>query len=108
MTRFWGEACITPRRLALHSFVYMVGAFLALCLFISASSIPSHYVVDLHPRRLPLPECQENPNTVLAVTKRGGHVAFLHGLWPFGQAWMDKVACDFLAPYLETAPVARL
>lgn len=58
-------------------------------------------------RRLPLPECKDNPNTVLAVTKRGGHVAFLQGLWPFGTSWMDTVSCEFLAPYLET-PAARL
>lgn len=41
-------------------------------------------------------ECKSNENTVLAVTPRGGHVAFLQGLWPFGVAWMDRVAIQFL------------
>lgn len=41
-------------------------------------------------------ECKSNENTVLAVTPRGGHVAFLQGLWPFGTAWMDQVAIQFL------------
>lgn len=40
-------------------------------------------------------ECQANENTVLAVTARGGHVAFLQGFWPFGIAWMDQVAMQF-------------
>lgn len=44
----------------------------------------------------PVQECKSNENTVLAVTPRGGHVAFLHGLWPFGTAWMDQVALQFL------------
>lgn len=43
-----------------------------------------------------LQECKSNENTVLAVTPRGGHVAFLQGLWPFGTAWMDQVAIQFL------------
>ena len=41
-------------------------------------------------------ECKSNENTVLAVTPRGGHVAFLQGLWPLGTAWMDQVAIQFL------------
>ena len=44
----------------------------------------------------PMQECNSNENTVLAVTPRGGHVAFLQGLWPFGTAWMDQVAIQFL------------
>lgn len=43
-----------------------------------------------------LQECMSNENTVLAVTLHGGHVAFLKGLWPFGTAWMDQVAIQFL------------
>ncbi|KAL3159563.1 hypothetical protein ABBQ38_009979 [Trebouxia sp. C0009 RCD-2024] len=46
--------------------------------------------------KLPIEECKSNENTVLAVTPRGGHVAFLQGLWPFGTAWMDQVAIQFL------------
>ncbi|KAL3157532.1 hypothetical protein ABBQ32_011990 [Trebouxia sp. C0010 RCD-2024] len=46
--------------------------------------------------KLPIEECMSNENTVLAVTLHGGHVAFLKGLWPFGTAWMDQVAIQFL------------
>ena len=42
-----------------------------------------------------LQECKSNHNTVLAVTARGGHVAFLSGWWPFRASWMDKVAVQF-------------
>ena len=58
-------------------------------------------------RRLPLPEVEENPNTLLAVTDRGGHVAFVQHLWPFSEAWMDNVAAEFLTPHLEP-PHSRL
>mmetsp|Transcript_7697 Transcript_7697/g.19773 ORF Transcript_7697/g.19773 Transcript_7697/m.19773 type:complete len:146 (+) Transcript_7697:154-591(+) len=78
--------------------------------FIEKIQTPSLFLIskdDPFLGRLPLPECKDNPNTVLAVTKRGGHVAFLQGLWPFGTSWMDTVSCEFLAPYLET-PAARL
>lgn len=27
--------------------------------------------------------------------RRGGHVAFLQGLWPFGASWMDKAVTEF-------------
>ncbi|CAL5218897.1 g638 [Coccomyxa viridis] len=47
--------------------------------------------------RLPVEECSANPNTILAVTARGGHVAFIDGLWPFGKAWMDSVVVDFFS-----------
>jgi hypothetical protein len=26
---------------------------------------------------------------------RGGHVAFLQGLWPFGESWMDRAVTGF-------------
>lgn len=38
-----------------------------------------------------------NPNTALGVTERGGHVAFLQGMWPFGQGWIE----DTLIQYFE-------
>jgi len=46
-------------------------------------------------------ECKGSKNTVLAVTSRGGHVAFLQGLWPFGTAWMDQVAMQFFSACSE-------
>lgn len=39
---------------------------------------------------LPDVECASNPSTLLAATARGGHVAFLQGLWPFGGAFMGE------------------
>ena len=30
-----------------------------------------------------------------AITKRGGHVAWLEGLWPFGKTWADRVLMQF-------------
>eukprot|EP01120_Amphizonella_sp_Union-15-10_P008889 TRINITY_DN3286_c0_g2_i3.p1 TRINITY_DN3286_c0_g2~~TRINITY_DN3286_c0_g2_i3.p1 ORF type:complete len:380 (-),score=40.06 TRINITY_DN3286_c0_g2_i3:70-1209(-) len=46
---------------------------------------------------LPIIQCQENPNTILVLTERGGHVAFLQGLWPFSSgSWADKVTAEFL------------
>ncbi|BDA43976.1 Phospholipase ABHD3 [Coccomyxa sp. Obi] len=45
--------------------------------------------------RLPIKECSSNPNTILAVTSRGGHVAFLQGLWPFAGSWSDDVVISF-------------
>lgn len=51
---------------------------------------------------LPKQECSANPNTVLAVTARGGHVGFLTGAWPFKSSWMDHVLMDFLETALDT------
>ncbi|KAK9832174.1 hypothetical protein WJX74_001666 [Apatococcus lobatus] len=56
---------------------------------------------DVFLGELPIRQCSSNPYTLLAITSRGGHVAFLTGLWPFGQAWMDQVALDFLQAVLS-------
>lgn len=68
--------------------------------------------------KLPVEECRLNPYAVLAVTQRGGHLAFLEGLWPLGRSWMDRVLIDFCdaaaqhvatsAPALTPAPHPRL
>ena len=55
----------------------------------------------------PLQECKANENTFLAVTQKGGHVAFLQGLWPFGTAWMDRVAIQFFTT-CSNMPQTRL
>lgn len=34
----------------------------------------------------------ENEHIIGVTTKRGGHVAFFHGLMPFGGTWSDTVA----------------
>eukprot|EP01023_Acetabularia_acetabulum_P065289 TRINITY_DN8625_c1_g2_i3.p1 TRINITY_DN8625_c1_g2~~TRINITY_DN8625_c1_g2_i3.p1 ORF type:complete len:408 (+),score=57.30 TRINITY_DN8625_c1_g2_i3:145-1368(+) len=45
---------------------------------------------------LPISECYENSYLMLAVTRRGGHVSFLEGMWPLGQAWMERVILQYL------------
>jgi len=45
---------------------------------------------------LPDEECSANPHTILAVTRHGGHVAFLQGWWPFKPAYMDMAVMEFL------------
>ena len=39
---------------------------------------------------LPDAECSLNPFTLLAVTARGGHVAFLQGMMPLGTSYMGE------------------
>ncbi|KAK9857962.1 hypothetical protein WJX84_008774 [Apatococcus fuscideae] len=56
---------------------------------------------DVFLGELPIRQCSSNPYTLLAITSRGGHVAFLTGIWPFGEAWMDLVAMDFLQAVLN-------
>ncbi len=68
------------------------------CLIRPASTLtvrgrPCRVVPDL--------ECAGNPNTLLALTKRGGHVAFLQGTWPLGVAYMDEAVMDFFGATLE-------
>ncbi len=59
-------------------------------------------------RVLPDKECSDNPNTLLAATERGGHVAFLQGLWPLGPAFMDGAVLQFLeAAWQHLPPPAR-
>jgi 3-oxoacyl-ACP reductase-like protein len=41
---------------------------------------------------------------VLAVTKQGGHCAFLQGMWPLGPSWSDAV----LVEWVEALLAARL
>ncbi|KAG2433531.1 hypothetical protein HYH02_012649 [Chlamydomonas schloesseri] len=50
---------------------------------------------------IPDAECSRNPNTLLAVTRRGGHVAFLQGAWPLGRAYMDDAVTEFFDATLK-------
>lgn len=50
---------------------------------------------------LPDVECAANPWTALAATRRGGHLAFLQGLWPLGASWADAAVTDWLGAALE-------
>ncbi|EFJ41748.1 hypothetical protein VOLCADRAFT_31576, partial [Volvox carteri f. nagariensis] len=46
-------------------------------------------------------ECSRNPSTLLALTRRGGHVAFLQGAWPLGRSYMDDAVMEFFGATLE-------
>ncbi|KAK9904886.1 hypothetical protein WJX75_004869 [Coccomyxa subellipsoidea] len=64
------------------------------CLFIVSEDDP--FV-----RELPIDECRKNQNTVLAVTRHGGHCAHLQGLWPFNPSYIDESAVIFLKAVLR-------
>jgi len=53
---------------------------------------------------LPDKECAANPNTLLALTQFGGHVAFLQGIWPLGTAYMDNAVLEFLEAAMNHGP----
>ncbi|GLI69198.1 hypothetical protein VaNZ11_013770, partial [Volvox africanus] len=46
-------------------------------------------------------ECSRNPSTLLALTRRGGHVAFLQGAWPLGRSYMDDAVMEFFSATLK-------
>lgn len=50
---------------------------------------------------LPTREAETNPNLVLVVTKRGGHIGFMEGFLPIGKCWMDKVLIQFANTVFE-------
>ena len=45
-----------------------------------------------------LPEAfvQQNPAIVMVTTKRGGHIGFMEGVWPFHKTWMDRFIVQLL------------
>lgn len=53
---------------------------------------------------IPDKECSDNPNTLLAITSYGGHVAFTKGLWPFQISWMDEVVMEYFQQSLLHHP----
>lgn len=47
--------------------------------------------------KLPIQFSQENPNCLLIVTPKGGHLGWVAGdEAPFGAPWTDTVVTDFL------------
>jgi len=50
---------------------------------------------------LPIEECKKNKNTILILTKRGGHVGFSEGLIPIGKNWVDHLIIDLLGVLKE-------
>jgi len=60
--------------------------------FISARDDPI-----ICPDTIPIKACQTNPNTILILTERGGHVGFLEGLWPSEESWCDRIILEIAA-----------
>lgn len=52
---------------------------------------------------LPKEEVLANPFMALAATRRGGHLAFLQGMWPLGASYADAAVDDWLACALVVA-----
>jgi hypothetical protein len=50
---------------------------------------------------LPKEQVTSNPFTLLAATRRGGHLAFLQGWWPLGASYCDEVIDDWLGSTLQ-------
>ena len=44
---------------------------------------------------------QENSNLIVVATRRGGHIGFLQGWFPFRKNYMDKVLVQFVKATLE-------
>lgn len=61
-------------------------------LFVSALDDP---VVD--PSSMPIDVPEKNPNVIVVLTKRGGHLGFLEGWWPRGLNWSDRLMAKFLS-----------
>ena len=38
----------------------------------------------------------ENPNLAMVLTKTGGHIGFLEGLFPNGQTWLNRVVDEYI------------
>lgn len=54
-------------------------------------------------RLLPKAQVAANPFLAMAVTRRGGHLAFLEGWWPLGASWMDAAFTDWCDVALRVA-----
>jgi predicted alpha/beta-fold hydrolase len=46
---------------------------------------------------IPIHEFERNPNTILILTRYGGHFGFIEGLYPNGPTWIDRLVGQFLA-----------
>ena len=53
----------------------------------------------VHTTGIPVEVFKANPNTILALTERGGHCGFWEGVWP--ESWSSKVALDYIEAVLE-------
>lgn len=44
---------------------------------------------------------RQNPAIVMVTTKRGGHIGFMEGVWPFHKTWMDRFIVQLLQMQTE-------
>ena len=65
---------------------------------------PSIITISLWQDEIPYSDFESNPNTVLAVTLRGGHHAFL-GNNPHGPNWCDHLAVQWFETILRSKAV---
>lgn len=49
----------------------------------------------------PLTIVRELPNVALLLTAHGGHIAFLQGLFPRGESYMDRLLGQFVEAAFE-------
>ena len=56
----------------------------------------SMYDILLFFTGIPIDAFESNPNTVLVLTRHGGHFGFIEGIYPRGRSWMNKVFLEFL------------
>jgi predicted alpha/beta-fold hydrolase len=54
-------------------------------------------------RQIPVTRLAANPNIVLALTKRGGHLGFSHSGFFSPRTWSDRVAIRFLQHFIARA-----
>lgn len=66
-------------------------------------SIGQHFILCfvLLVAALPVEEAKRNPNLMLAVLERGGHIGFTDSALPVGKCFMDRVLVQFLNAVLE-------
>lgn len=55
----------------------------------------------LVPTAFPLATVQALPNVALLLTAHGGHIAFLQGLFPRGESYMDRLLGQFVEAVFE-------
>ncbi|EDV22575.1 uncharacterized protein TRIADDRAFT_58949 [Trichoplax adhaerens] len=50
---------------------------------------------------IPVDDIAKNSNLALILTKTGGHIGFMEGLFPVGSTYMDRLFGQFLEAYLD-------
>jgi abhydrolase domain-containing protein 1/3 len=53
---------------------------------------------------IPIALSEKHPNTLLILTKKGGHIGFNEGFWPAGKTWSDRLVLQLLDSIKNTIP----